>query len=243
MKTVFGYTRVSTLGQAFDGDSLDVQAEKIKAYCKNRNLNVIKIFVEEGVSGAVPLHDRPQFKLVLNGLETGEASGIVVTKIDRLSRSTRDFINFMSDIKDNYDFYCLQNDIDTSTPQGKFSMVLFSAVAELEKDLTSVRVKEVIASKKNKGERIGTIPFGKKLSQGSSSVLEDDHDEQVTIGLVKDFRKHFSEVNGKKKFITYKQICAKLVDLGRKNKEGNVSWFPSQVRRILNDGVYVNNSK
>lgn len=240
MKKVYGYCRVSTMGQAIDGESLAVQEEKIISYCKIKNLNLIKTFVEEGVSGAIDLRDRPQFKLLLDGINSNNACGIVVTKIDRLSRSTKDFVNFMADIKDKYDFFCLQNDIDTSSPQGKFSMVLMSAIAELEKDMTSVRVKEVIASKRNKGERIGTIPFGKKLVDGTN-LLEDNPEEQRTINIAKDYRKSFVEIDGKKKYMTHKQICEELIKLGRKNKDGEVKWFPSQIRRMLNDGVYVIN--
>lgn len=239
MKKVYGYCRVSTMGQALDGDSLGVQEDKIRVYCKNKNLDPVKIFVEEGVSGAISLSDRPQFRQLLDGLEAGSATGLVVTKIDRLSRSTKDFICFMADCKDKYDFYCLQNDIDTSTPQGKFSMVLFSAVAEMEKDMTSVRVKEVIASKKNKGERIGTIPFGKKLVEGNKTLLEDDPEEQRTINLAKDLRKTYTEIDGKKKFMTQAKICEELTRLGRKNKDGEVKWFPAQIRRMLNDGTYI----
>lgn len=239
MKKVFGYCRVSTMGQAIDGDSLGVQEEKIRAYCNNKNLTLTKVFIEEGVSGAIALDERPQFKALLKGLESREASGLVVTKIDRLSRSAKDFINFMSDIKDKCDFYCLQNDLDTSVPQGKFSMVLFSAIAELEKDMTSVRVKEVIASKKNKGERVGTIPFGKKLIEGSKTLLEDDTEEQRTINIAKEYRKSYIENNGKKKYMTHQEICKELIKLGRKNKDGEVKWFPSQIRRMLNNGIYV----
>ena len=239
MKKVYGYCRVSTMGQAQDGESLGVQEEKIRAYCTNKNLELIQIFIEEGVSGGVALAERPQFKILLASLEAKNATGVVVTKIDRLSRSTKDFINFMADSKDRYDFYCLQNDIDTSTPQGKFSMVLFSAVAEMEKDMTSVRVKEVIASKRNRNERIGSIPFGKKLAKDSNTVLEDEPEEQRTINITKDLRKTYTEIDGRKKFMTQKHICEELTKLGRKNKDGDVKWFPNQIRRMLNDGHYI----
>lgn len=238
MKKVYGYTRVSSLGQALDGDSLSAQEEKIKAYCTLKNLDLLQVFREEGVSGGIELSERPQFKILQANLEGKKGTGIVITKLDRLSRSSKDFINFMADIKDKYDFYCISNDIDTSSPQGKFTMVLLSAIAELEKDMTSERVKEIIALKKSKGERTGTIPFGKNLVVGTK-LLEDDEDEQRTIMIAKDLRKQIRTKNGKSKPMTYKEICEQLIKDGRKNKDGQVSWYPTQIRRMLNDGIYV----
>lgn len=240
MKKVFGYCRVSTLGQAFDGDSLEAQKEKIELYCKNKKLDLIKVFTEEGVSGAIEPLQRPQFSILMDGLDDNTGCGFVITKIDRLSRSTKDFLNFMDDIKDKYDFFCIDKDIDTATPQGQFAMVLFCALAQLERDLTSVRVKEVIVSKKAKGERTGTIPFGKRLII-NTNLLEDDPEEIRTINMVKDYRKTYTIINGKTKYMTQQEICEKLIELGRKNKDGQVSWYPTQIRRILNDGVYIKN--
>jgi DNA invertase Pin-like site-specific DNA recombinase len=243
-KRVYGYCRVSTTGQALDGDSLSVQRDKIKSYCQTKNLTLIspnekeEVYYEEGVSGAIPPRERPQFRKLMANLEADNADGFVVCKIDRLSRSTIDFLNFMDEIRDKYHFFCLQQDIDTTTPQGKFSLVLFSGLAELERNMTKERVKEVMVIKKQRGERIGTIPFGFKLIEGTK-LLEKDDEEQKTISIVKDYRQTTKEVNGTKKNMTYKEICDQLVKMERKNKEGRVSWFPSQIKKILNDGKYI----
>ncbi len=236
-KDVYGYCRVSTSGQAIEGESLDVQKERIENFCRSKGLNLINVYREEGVSGAVHPRNRPQMSQLLDRLDQKEVGGFVVTKIDRLSRSTKDFVNFMADSRDQFDCYIIANDIDTSTPQGKFTLVLFSAVAELERDLTSERVKEIIQSKKARGERWGTIPFGKRLIEGTN-LLEDHPDEQRTINMTKEYRKSYIEIDGKKKYMTLKEIASKLKDNGCKNKDGEVRWFPAQIRRMLNDGEY-----
>lgn len=242
VKKVFGYCRVSTIGQALDGDSLETQEQKIRDYCKLKNLCLLSVHKEAGVSGAIPPHQRPQLKLILANLEAGNGSGLVVCKIDRLSRSTKDFLNLMADFKDHYDFYSIVPDVDSSTTHGKFTMNLLSIVAELERDMTKDRVKEVMSMKKLKGERVGTIPFGKQLKK-DSNLLEDNPEEQKTILMIKEMRATTTTTkkNGVDKIrpTTYMEICAELVKRKRLNKEGVALWHPSQIRRVLNEGSYV----
>ena len=150
MKKVYCYARVSTIGQSLDGDSLETQEKKMIEYCKFKNLEIVSIHKEQGVSGAIPPRERPQLNLILANLEAGNASGLVVCKIDRLSRSTCDFMNLMSEFKDKWDFYSITPDMDSSTTHGKFTMNLLSIVAELERDMIKDRVKEVMGMKKQK---------------------------------------------------------------------------------------------
>ena len=86
---VIGYPRVSTDEQARDGKSLEVQTDKIRMYCELHELNLLRIIPDAGVS-AKSL-DRPGIKLVIAALASGEADGVVITKLDRLTRSLADW--------------------------------------------------------------------------------------------------------------------------------------------------------
>jgi len=244
-KKVIGYCRVSTSGQAEDGDSLETQSTNIKNYCQLKNLDLVSIHQEQGVSGSIDPYQRPQLKFILSSLEIKQngVSGLVVTKIDRLSRSTNHFINLMSDLKNkNIDFYCINPDIDSNSSVGKFTMNLLSNVANLELDMIKDRTKEVMQAKRKKNELVGAVPFGKKLKE-NSNILEDDPEEQKTIEIIKDLRKKTNEVKTKagvkQKPMTYKKICDELVKQNRLNKHGKAQWFPSQIRKVLNGGIYI----
>ena len=243
-KKVIGYCRVSTIGQAEDGDSLETQSNSIKNYCLLKNLDLVSVHQEQGVSGSMDPHERPQLKFVLSSLEIKQdgVSGLVVTKIDRLSRSTNHFINLMSEFKNkDIDFFCINPDMDSNSTVGKFTMNLLSIVSNLELDMIKDRTKEVMQTKKSKNELVGTVPFGKKLKV-NSNILEDDAEELKTIQIIKDLRKVTTEVKTKagvkQKLTTYKKICEELVKQNRLNKHGKALWFPSQIRNILNDGHY-----
>ncbi len=79
----YAYVRVSTDRQAESGQSLEVQQRQIEGYCLMQGLGLERVFVEGGVSGSVPLQDRPQGSMMLADLKPGDA--IVTAKLDRLS--------------------------------------------------------------------------------------------------------------------------------------------------------------
>lgn len=219
-KNIFGYTRVSTLDQAEKGDSLETQSIKITEYCKNNNLNLINIYVDAGISGAIPPMKRPSMNKLLYGLYGGFADGMISCKIDRISRSIRDFIILMSEFNNkNLLLYIISPEINASTPSGKFTLHFMSAIGELERDMISERTKDIMQMKKNKNELVGAIPYGKRLIE-NTNILENDPEEQQTIQIARDLRRQIKIVNGKEKPMSYADICKELVKLGRKNKEG-----------------------
>ncbi len=80
--TVYSYSRVSTARQASEGESLDVQQRTIAGYAMMHGLSDVQAFVERGVSGSVPLTDRPQGKALLATLKSGDV--VITAKLDRM---------------------------------------------------------------------------------------------------------------------------------------------------------------
>jgi DNA invertase Pin-like site-specific DNA recombinase len=136
-----GYARVSTLEQHLD---LQLQALK-KDGCK-------KIFREK-VSGAS--RQRPEFQRMLDQLRQGDV--IVVWKLDRLARSTRDLLETMETISDGgARFQSLSEPwADTTTHAGKMIMTVFAGIAEFERDLIRERTKAGRDAAKSRGVRFG----------------------------------------------------------------------------------------
>jgi putative DNA-invertase from lambdoid prophage Rac len=85
--TTYGYARVSTARQATDGDSLDVQRQQIEGYAMMRGLTLHEVMVEEGVSGSVPVTERPVAGPLFARLEAGDI--VIAAKLDRMFRSGR----------------------------------------------------------------------------------------------------------------------------------------------------------
>jgi DNA invertase Pin-like site-specific DNA recombinase len=163
----YGYCRVSTYHQVTDGDSLNVQQRQIEGYAKMHALDLRNIFVEEGVTGAMPAYDRPVAKTMLYNLRRGDH--IIVAKLDRLFRSTQDALFVMEQMKHlgvHLHMMDLGGDV-TANGLSKLFMTIVAAFAETERDRIVDRVLVTKAAHRAQGRYLGgTPPFGYVLING-----------------------------------------------------------------------------
>ncbi len=92
---VLGYVRVSTDEQASNGVSLDEQRRRISDYAETQGLSLIDVEADEGISGSKTTN-RPALQSALRRLRKGEARGLIVTALDRLSRTTTDVLSLVA---------------------------------------------------------------------------------------------------------------------------------------------------
>lgn len=98
--------------------------------------------------------NRPQLKKMLSAVREGDI--VIVESISRLARSTRDLLNIVDELqKEKVNFISLKENIDTTTPQGKFMLTVFAALAELEREQILQRQKEGIAIARAAGKYKG----------------------------------------------------------------------------------------
>lgn len=135
---VVGYVRVSTDNQ-LENYSIDEQSDRIKAYCKAKDWNLVKIYTDGGYSGGNI--NRPALQQMLSDISNGLIDMIVVYKLDRLSRSQKDTLTLIEDdfIAHNVDFISINENFDTSTPFGRAMIGILSVFAQLEKDQITER--------------------------------------------------------------------------------------------------------
>jgi DNA invertase Pin-like site-specific DNA recombinase len=138
--TKVGYARVSTQDQ-----SLDLQIDALeKAGCE-------KIFTEK-VSGKKT--DRTELKKCLEYLREGDT--LIVYKLDRLGRTTRQLIGLVEDLEaQGIQFQAIANGIDTTTPQGKFFFTIMAGFAEMEASLIAERTKAGLEAARARGRQGG----------------------------------------------------------------------------------------
>ena len=142
--TMIGYARVST-----DGQTLAAQTEALHA------CGCARIFAEK-ISGAYS--DRPQLAKALAAL--GEGDTLVVCKLDRLARSTRDLLNTLDAIgKAGASFRSLSDQwADTTTPHGRLMLTVLGGLAEFERHLIFSRTAEGRTRAQANGVRFGRKP-------------------------------------------------------------------------------------
>src|SRR4051794_1273069 len=163
--TIFGYARVST-----DGQSLSPQIAQLKAAeCDN-------IFREK-ISGARA--DRNQLKRLLKIVERGDL--VIVTRLDRLARSTRDLLNILGTIAESGGGFRSLSDTwaDTTTTHGRLMLTVLGGLAEFERELIRERTGEGRARAKARGVKLGRRP---KLTthQRQEALARRESGEPVT---------------------------------------------------------------
>lgn len=146
---VFAYSRVSTAEQSDSGHGLDAQEQRIRETCSQRDWTLLEIVREQGSGRDL---GRPALQELLQRLADGEAEGLVVAKLDRLTRSLKDFVALMEWFVDaNLALVALDMQIDTSTAGGRLIANIFAAVAEWERATGADRTKAALAARKAAG--------------------------------------------------------------------------------------------
>ena len=171
---VIGYVRVSTQDQADHGVSLDAQRAKIEAYCSLRDLRLVEVIEDAGLS-AKNL-ERPGAQRILSMVKAREIDGVVVLKLDRLFRNTADAIE-TSRLFESHGvaFHSLSENLDTGSAVGKFYFTLMAGLAELERNVTVERTKLALGRKREKGEKLGGhCPFGFDNVEGKLVANESE---------------------------------------------------------------------
>jgi DNA invertase Pin-like site-specific DNA recombinase len=142
--TVYGYARVSTRDQDLSGQEAELMAAgAAKTY-------------REKVSGAKT--DRPELARLISRLEPGDV--LMVTRLDRLARSTRDLLNVIQTISErDAGFRSLRDTwADTTTPHGRLMLTVLGGLAEFERELIRARTGEGRSRAKARGVKFGRPP-------------------------------------------------------------------------------------
>ncbi|HZP72442.1 MAG TPA: recombinase family protein [Gaiellaceae bacterium] len=152
-ESFIGYVRVSTEEQASDGSGLEAQRVAIRAECERRGWELLRI-EQDVVSGRTL--NRPGLQRALADCRSGVSSGVVVAKLDRLSRSLIDFAGVLEDArKRGYNVVTLDLGVDLSTPAGEMLANVMATFAQYERRLIGQRTKEALAVKRAEGVRVG----------------------------------------------------------------------------------------
>ena len=162
MKKAAIYMRVSTEKQAQEGDSIPAQREALHNYIDARpDLVCVGEYLDDGISGTK--YDRNELQRMLSDVKAGKIDLICVTKMDRLHRSLKNFLD-MQDTLDKYhcDWIAIWEPMyDSSTPQGRMIINTMMSLAQFEAENTGQRIRQVQAYKVNQGNVIsGTCPAG-----------------------------------------------------------------------------------
>ncbi|MBR4025304.1 MAG: recombinase family protein [Firmicutes bacterium] len=162
MKKCYIYTRVSTAAQT-EGYSLEAQEESLKEYAEYRELQIAGSYCDAGKSGK-NIKGRPAFRQMMTDIKTqkDDIAFVLVFKLSRFGRNAADILKSIQLLEDfGINLVSVEESIDSSTPGGRLTLAILSAVAEMERENITV---QFMAGKMQKalegGWTGGTIPYG-----------------------------------------------------------------------------------
>ncbi len=172
------YVRVSTSHQV-DKDSLPFQRQELQNYAKYvLGIDDFVLFQDAGYSAKNT--DRPDYQNMILRIKSREFSHLLVWKIDRISRNLKDFTEMYEDLKKyGVTFISKNEQFDTSTAMGDAMLKITLVFAELERNMTSERVKSIMLDRASKGIWNGArVPLGYKRI-GKEFPTVDEHEASI----------------------------------------------------------------
>jgi DNA invertase Pin-like site-specific DNA recombinase len=183
---MIAYTRVSTDEQAMSGLGLEAQASTLQRAFEYRGWDLVELVREEGITGSTL--NRPGLRHALERVVAGDVDGLVVSKLDRLTRSMRDFCEIVDWFEEaGAPLVMLEPDVDTSTPAGRAVAHVMVAFAEMERGMIGDRTRVALAAKRARGEATGrpAIADHPELMQRFLELhAPDEHGQRKTLSEV-----------------------------------------------------------
>lgn len=202
------YARVSTQMQVEDGVSLDAQERQLRFAAEMAGYEVVMLR-EEGRSGK-NIRNRPLLRQALEDLDAGKAAALYVTRIDRLARSTQDFLSVIDrSQKNNWRLALLDIGLDTATHQGRFVVTIMAAMAEMERGMISERAKDIHKDRRENDKRWG-------IDLGPKPLIEEEIREEI---------KRLRDAG-----LSYKAIADNFNTREIPTSNGGKEWYASTVR-------------
>ena len=217
------YMRVSTEDQAREGFSLPEQKERLEAYCKFNGYKIVEYYTDAGISAKTGNY-RPEYDRMLEDGKQGKINMIIALKLDRITRSTRDWETLMDYLeKYNINIAFVNDDINTTTANGKMVSRIMMSVSQNEIERTSERTIIGLEGAIKQGHIPARAPLGYKHID--KKLVPDPLTKDIVIRI---YNLYFEG-------LTYNTI-AKLF-----NKEkvcGKTNWKDTSILKIITNVIY-----
>lgn len=234
------YTRVSTDTQAHkDEGSLDTQEARLRAWLMSRpgESDVRHTFREEGASGKSL--DRPALRQLMEVVTRGEIDLVLVTRLDRLSRSLLDFYELHRLFeKHQVQFASLNETFDTSTPVGRAMLKLVLVFAELEREQTADRTRVAMQARAERGLwNGGPPPLG--YTSLKNGHLEIEPHEAELVRLIFDRYLESRSSPDVARWLNDRGHRQKRFVSRRKGETGGKPFTPASIRQVIQNRLYL----
>lgn len=233
MTPAVGYIRVSTDEQAESGLGLEAQEHAIRAYAGLYGLALVRLERDDGWSGKSLA--RPGLTAARAALAAGEVKALVFSKLDRLTRSVRDFGLVVEEAEaQRWALHSVAEKLDTTTASGRMVANVMVSFAQFERETTGERTKAALAALKRRGARLGRAPYGySHANVQGKRVMVPVPAEQEVLALCQEWAD-----SG----LTLREMASELMIRQIPARDGGLRWGTSSVACVMRTLREVQNS-
>jgi site-specific DNA recombinase len=229
--------RVSSEEQR-DRETIEIQRDFLNEYCRLYGQEIADIYADDGVSGTIPLHERPEGRRLLEDAKAGKFATLLVYRLDRLGRSLLVIVDAHDRLQAaGVALKSATEPIDTSNPSGRLIFQMLASFAEYERETIGERTRAGLHRAYRNGKHTGRIPYGYKLGADEITLVVVEEEAAVVREIV---------ANVAAGSTLYRE-CKRLNDHGVPSpgwrfkggeRVSGKGWSPSTVRGIVHQPAY-----
>jgi len=231
------YLRVSSEEQR-DRETIEIQRHFLEEYCRLYGLEVAEVYADDGVSGTVPLHERPEGRRLLEDAQAEKFDTLIVYKLDRLGRTLLVIVDAHDRLQTaGVSLRSAREPIDTSNPSGRLIFQMLASFAEYDRENIKERTTAGIHRAFRNGKHGGRIPYGYDVIDEAGTFEVVEHEARVVREIVANVAAGatlYSEA------VRLNDLCEPSP--GRKYRGRprvyGASWAPSTVREMVKQTTY-----
>jgi len=220
-----GYAGLSTLGPTPNNLNLDDQDQLIADYVKERGWTLSGMFLERKTTSNDL--EYPKLEEILKAAQRKEFDVLVIARLDRLTRNIRHLNTIISTIciKNNIGLVSIEEGLNTFEESGRLALNIIGIITKWDNKRISDRTREIIAQKRERGERVGHAPFG--FTYQNKKLVEVKGELDV-VKLIREKRD-----SG----MSYHKVAKLLNDRKINSKRGGI-WYAETVKTVYQSELY-----
>jgi site-specific DNA recombinase len=229
--------RVSSEEQR-DRETIEIQREFLKEYCRLYGLEVVQIYADDGVSGTIPLHERPEGRRLLEDAKEGKFSTLLVYRLDRLGRSLLVTVDAHDRLQaSGVALKSATEPIDTSTPSGRLIFQMLASFAEYERESIKERTRAGLHRALRNGKHTGRIPYGYRLAPDEHGLEIVEDEARVVREIIANVAGG-STLYGESKRLNDEGVPSPGMRFKSGERRLGATWSPTTIGSIVHQSAY-----
>jgi site-specific DNA recombinase len=229
--------RVSSEEQR-DRETIEIQRDFLTQYCELYGLEVADVYADDGVSGTIPLHERPEGRRLLEDAREGKFQTLLVYRLDRLGRSLLVIVDAHDRLQAaGVSLRSATEPVDTSTPSGRLIFQMLASFAEYERETIGERTRAGLHRALRNGKHTGRIPYGYRLSADEGSLEVVETEARIVREIISNVAEG-STLYGESKRLNDEGVPSPGWRFGAGERKYGASWSGSTVAGIVHQSAY-----